>query len=266
MTDVAAKAENADWVEHVARAGLLSFGVVHLVVGWLALQLALGDRAGSASSTGAVRELAQQPFGAVLVWLVAVGMMLLALWQVIEALVGHRLEQEGSRARRRLASIGKAVVYGYIGVTAARVAAGSGSSGGGTDSTTAQIMELPAGQVLVAAVGAVIIGVGGYLVHKGWTEKFTKDLTGQGQSGASGAAYILLGKVGYVAKGASVGLVGVLFGYAALTHDPKKSGGLDQALQEVLQQPFGPFLLGAIAIGIGAFGVFCFAHSRHLSR
>ena len=266
MTDLAAKAENADWVEHVARVGLLAFGVVHLVVGWLALQLALGDRAGSASSTGAVRELAQQPFGAVLVWLVAVGMVLLALWQLIEALVGHRLEQEGSRARRRVSSAGKAVVYGYIGVTAARVAAGAGSSGGGTDSTTAQIMELPAGQVLVGAVGAVIIGVGGYLAHKGWTEKFTKDLTGEGQRGTSGTAYILLGKIGYVAKGVSLGLVGGLFGYAALTHDPQKSGGLDQALQEVLQQPFGPFLLAAIAAGIGAFGVFCFAHARHLSR
>ena len=266
MTDLAAKAENADWVEHVARAGLLAFGVVHLVVGWLALQLALGDRAGSASSTGAVRELAQQPFGAVLVWLVAAGMVLLALWQLVEALAGHRLEQEGSRTRRRLSSAGKAVVYGYIGVSAARVAAGAGSSGGGTDSTTARIMELPAGQVLVAAVGAAILGVGAYLVHKGWTEKFTEDLTGAGQSGTSGAAYLLLGKVGYVAKGVSLGLVGALFGYAALTHDPKKSGGLDQALQEVLQQPFGPFLLGAIAIGIGAFGVFCFAHARHLSR
>lgn len=266
MTDVAAKADRADWVDHVARAGLLAFGVVHLVVGWLALQLALGDRAGSASSTGAVRELAQQPFGAVLVWLVALGMALLALWQLVEALAGHRQERDGSRTRRRLSSAGKALVYGYIGVTAARVAAGSGSSGGGTDSTTAQIMELPAGQVLVAAVGAVIIGVGGYLAHKGWTEKFTKDLTGEGQRGTSGTAYVLLGKVGYLAKGVSLGLVGALFGYAALTHDPKKSGGLDQALQEVLQQPFGPFLLGAIAIGIGAFGVFCFAHSRHLSR
>ena len=77
---------------------------------------------------------------------------------------------------------------------------------------------------------------------------------------------MLLGKVGYIAKGVAIGLVGVLFVYAAVTHDPKKSGGLDQALHEVLEQPFGPFLLVAIALGIACYGLFCFARARHLSR
>ena len=80
-----------------------------------------------------------------------------------------------------------------------------------------------------------------------WTDKFAEHLTAKGKSGESGTAYIWFGKIGYAAKGIAIGIVGVLFLYAAVTHDPKKSGGLDQALQEVLEQPFGPFLLGVIA-------------------
>ena len=104
-------------------------------------------------------------------------------------------------------------------------------------------MELPAGQVIVAAVGLAILGIGGYLVYRAWTEKFAKHINAEGKSGTSGTAYLWFGKVGYTAKGVAFGIVGSLFLYAALTHDPKKSGGLDQALREVLQQPFGPVLL-----------------------
>jgi hypothetical protein len=257
---------HSDWVDHVARAGLVAYGVVHLVIGWLALQLALGQDSGTASSTGAVRELAQQPFGEVLVWLLAAGLMLLAVWQLIEAAVGHRYHRDATRLRKRATSAGKALVYGYLAFTAATIAAGAGSSGGGSASTTAKVMNLPAGQLLVGAVGATVIGIGVYLVYKGLTGKFTEDLTAEGQSGDTGTAYSALGKVGYVAKGIAIGLVGALIGYAALTHEPRKSGGLDQALQEVLHQTFGPYLLGAIGVGFACFGLFCFAHARHLSR
>ena len=257
---------NSDAIDHAVRPGLVAYGVVHLVLGWLALQLAFGDSQGSASSSGAVRTLAQQPFGLVLVWLVALGMLLLVVWQLWEAAAGHRGLDGSTRLRKRLTSLGKSLVYGYIGVSAVTIATGSGSSGGGTDSMTARVMQLPGGQVLVGLVGAGIIGIGGYLVWKGWSEKFREDLTAKGRRGDSGTLAIWLGKVGYVAKGLALGVVGVLFGYAAVTHEAKKSGGLDQALQEVLQQPFGPYLLAAMAVGIACFGAFCFVHARHLSR
>ena len=72
--------------------------------------------------------------------------------------------------------------------------------------------------------------------------------------------------MGYIAKGVAIVIVGALFGYAAITHEAKKSGGLDQALQTVLEQPFGQAMLVAIALGIAAYGVFCFARAKHLSR
>ena len=263
----AEQVHHSDWMDHAVRAGLVAYGVVHLLVGWLALQLAFGEKEDSASNSGALHYLAQQPMGGVLVWLIAVGMFLLVLWRLLEFAFGYRDESDDTkRWRKRATSLGKAVLYGVIGWSAVKVATGSGGSGGGTDSTTAKLMDLPGGQLIVGAVGLAIIGYGGLLVYRGWTEKFREHLDAQGQAGKDGSVYVLMGKIGYIAKGVAIVIVGGLFCYAAITHDPKKSGGLDQALQTVLEQPFGQVLLTAIALGIAAYGVFCFARAKHLSR
>ncbi|GAA4713883.1 DUF1206 domain-containing protein [Nocardioides conyzicola] len=251
----------------MARAGLVAYGVVYLMIGWLAIQLALGDREGAPSSSGAMKELAQQPFGSVLIWMVSVGMFLLVIWQGLEAAFGHRDEDGGKRVAKRLSSAGKAIVYAVIGVSGVKVAIGAGTSGSkGQETMTARLMNAPAGQVLVAIVGLAIIGYGLYQVVQAWTEKFAEKLDSEGRSGTSGTAYIAFGKAGYAARGVAFVVVGGLFGYAAVTHDAKKSGGLDQALFEVLDQPFGPVLLCLIAVGLLCYGLFTLARARHLSR
>ena len=265
----ARRADDSTWLDGAVRAGLLAYGLVYLVIAWLAVQLALGDREGEASTSGAVRELAQQPFGEVLVWLVAIGMFVLVLWRALEAVAGHRDEEGATRLRKRLTSAGKGVLYAAIGVSAVRVVSGSGGGGGGRsseDTLTARLMDLPFGQGLVLLVGLAIIGYGVALGVRAWTEKFREQLSAEGRSGDTGTAYIWLGKAGHVAKGVALGIVGGLFCYAAVTHDAKKSGGLDQALREVLDQPFGPVLLVLVGAGIGCYGLFTFARARHLSR
>ena len=264
----AREAHGSDTLDHLARAGLVAFGVVHLVLGWLALQLALGDREGSTSTSGAIQTLVEQPLGPAIVWAVALGMALLVVWQGLEALLGHRDHDGIDRVRKRVTSAGKAVVYAVIAVSAARKASGDGGGSGErqTDSMTAEVMSWPGGQLIVGAVGLAIVGVGAALVYKGVTDRFLRDLEAAGASGDAGTAYTWLGRAGYAAKGVSLGVVGGLFCYAAATHDAQESGGLDQALRQVLEQPFGPVLLGAIGIGIACFGVFCFAWARHLSR
>ncbi len=263
---LARRAHRSDWLDRAARTGLVAYGVVHVVIGWLALQLAFGDRSGSASSNGAVRELAQGSFGQVVVWSVALGMALLMVWRLTEAAFGHRDDDGFTRTRRRLVSAGRAVVYGYIGWSAMAVATGSGSSSGGTDSTTAKLMDQPGGQLLVGAVGVVIGVIGVSLVRRAWTDRFAKEMDSKGLSGTSGTVYLWLGRVGCVAKGIAFGIVAGLFCYAAATHEAQKSGGLDQALSKVLDQPLGPFLLAAIALGFGAYGLFCFAQARYFDR
>jgi len=257
------KVDSTDVVDTAGRIGLIVYGVVHLLVGWLALQLAFGESSGSASSTGAIHELASQPMGGVLVWVVAIGMFLLALWRLEDGFLGRRLEEKSDRVKQGVTAGFKAVLYTVVGISALRVAMGSGSSsGGGSDTMTAKVMDLPGGQLLVGALGLGIIAFGARLGWIAWSESFLKKIDGTDRGGKTGSAFKWLGKSGYAAKGVSIAVIGALFVYAAATHEAKKSGGLDEALREILQQPFGPVLLTLVALGIIAYGLFAFARAK----
>lgn len=266
---VGTEVDRSDWLDRAIRFGLIAYGLVYLLVAWVAAQLALGKGNGRPSTQGALAELATKPLGHVLLWAVAVGLFLLVVWRLVEAVAGHRDKEGGERVLGRLGSLGRAVVYGAIGVNGVRVATGGSSPSSSSHQQktfTAKVLDLPAGQWIVALVGLAILGYGAWLVWRGVTDRFLEQLDGDGRSGESGTAYRWLGRVGHVAKGIAFGIVGVLFGYAAIHHDPSKAGGLDQALRDLLGQPYGSALLLVIAIGIGCFGLFSFARAAHLSR
>ena len=156
--------------------GLVSYGLLHLVIAWIALQLVFGKR-GDASQQGALSQLARQPLGAGLLWVMAFGLFTLTVWQAVEATIGRDQDDRDGRMRRRLSSAGRAVVYLALGVLAIGVAVGSGSkSGKGEETLSAKLMSVPFGQVLVAAVGAAVIAVGIAQIVKGVKQKFTEDL------------------------------------------------------------------------------------------
>lgn len=260
----ARKVNDNPWFERGVRVGLIGYGIVHLLIGWLALQLAFGDRSGSPDQQGALQQIAQESYGDVLLWTIGIGLLFMAVWQVFEALWGHTSRDEPKRTIKRVGSAGKVVIYAIVGISSIKFAMEAQSGGkSSTDSMTADLMKQTAGQWLVAAVGIVIIVVGVMQVKRGVTKSFTKDLRGDATSGTSGTAVEKFGQVGYISKGIAVGVVGFLFVWAAWDHDPKKAGGLDTALQKILDQPFGPVLLGAIALGIIAFGLYCFAWAKY---
>ncbi len=265
--DVAAHARD-DWADHLVRLGFVAYGLVHLVVAFLALQLALGRGGGSADTKGALAELAQQPFGRTVLWLVGAGMAALVLWRLVEAGVGHRDEDGASLWAHRAGELLKAVVYGVVAWSAVQVATGSGSSSGGSgnETWTARLLALPAGTLLVGAIGVGVVAYGAWTAWRGLSEKHREHLAPEGLSGTSGDVLLRLGTAGHLAKGVSIALVGLLFCFAAATHDADRSGGLDEALRTVLRQPFGPWLLGVIAVGIGLYGVWCLARARYLDR
>lgn len=260
------KADASTALDQAVRVGLIAYGVVHLLIAWIAIQLALGDDKGSASSQGALSQLAQSPLGGILLYVVAAGFGALVVWQLIEAVAGHREHDGKKRVLKRLGSGLKVVLYGALGLSALKIAMGGGSSGGGTDTTTAKLMAMPGGQLLVGLLGLAVLGYALRLIYRGLSEDFADKLDVNGRLGDSGKAFILFGKIGYVSKGLAFIIVAVLFFWAAWTNDAKKSGGLDQALHEVLQQPFGTPMLLALAAGIGCYGLFAFAWARHLNR
>ncbi len=260
----ARKVNDNPWFERGVRVGLIGYGIVHLLIGWLALQLAFGDRSGSPDQQGALQQIAQESYGDALLWTIGIGLLFMAVWQVFEALWGHTSRDEPKRTIKRVGSAGKVVIYAIVGISSIKFAMEAQSGGkSSTDSMTADLMKQTAGQWLVAAVGIVIIVVGVMQVKRGVTKSFTKDLTGDATSGTSGTAVEKFGQVGYISKGIAVGVVGFLFVWAAWDHDPKKAGGLDTALRKILDQPFGPVLLAAIALGIIAFGLYCFAWAKY---
>ncbi len=258
--------DGSDVLDHGVRLGLIAYGVVHLVVAWTSVQLALGDASGKASQTGALQQLAGDSMGGASLYAVALGFAALVFWQGAEALVGHRTEDGGKRVFKRVASAVKAVVYAALAVSSVKIASGGGGRSKGTDSLTAQVMSAPGGRFLVGAAGLAVVAVGVYLAFKGVTRKFTKRIDTEGSSGNRRTPVVVLGTVGYVAKGVALAAIGGLFVSAAVQHDAQESGGLDQALHALLQQPFGRPLLIAVALGLAAYGLFCFLWARHLKR
>ncbi|MRJ75740.1 DUF1206 domain-containing protein [Aeromicrobium sp. SMF47] len=259
------QAQHSTWLKRGARVGLVAFGVVHLLIAWIALQVAWSG-GGNASSGGALKTLADQPLGRTILWVLALGLVALAVWQIATAIWGFQTEDDPKRLWKRGVAGGRAVVYGAVAFSAGKIAVGSGGSSGNDskqEDVTAQLLSAPAGRVLVAAVCLAILAVAASQVRRGLAEKFTHDLEPAATSGDSGRMVMVLGKVGYVAKGISLGIVGLLFGWAALSYDPDKAGGLDDALKTVRDQPFGPYLLSAVAVGLAAFGLFCFAWAKH---
>jgi hypothetical protein len=260
------RADESTAMDTAVRVGLVSYGIVHLIIAWLAVRLVLGDGSGSASSQGALQQLASTAVGRVSLYVVAVGFLALVLWQALEAVWGHRDEDGGKRILKRVVSAAKVVLYASLAFSALRTATGSSSGNGGTDGITARLMQLPGGPLLVAAVGAGVLAVAGFLAYRGLAEEFRSKLQPDGQTGKDGRAYVLCGKIGYVGKAVALAIVGALFLYAAATQDAEKSGGLDVALRKLLAEPLGGPMLLLVALGFACYGVFCFAWARHLDR
>ena len=242
--------------------GLIAYGVVHILIGYIALQIAWGGSDGGeeASQKGALAELSSQPFGAVLLWVVVIGLFALTIWQAIEAIWGHRDRPSGvKRIRKQIGSGGRAVSYAVIAVAAITTLQGSAGSGDSAEeSFSARLMSNTFGRLLVIAIGIGIIVLGVRLVRRGIKKKFTEDLAG----GVS-QKVIRLGQAGYIVKGIAYAIVGGLFGWAGITFDPEKAGGLDDALRTVHDAPFGAVLLTIMALGLIAFGVYCFFWAKN---
>ena len=236
--------------------GLVAYGLVYLLIALIAVQLAFGHAQQEATQQGALEELAGTPFGHVLLWVVAVGLFALVVWRVLELVWGHL------KLQKKVSSVGRGIVYLVLGVSAVKVANGAGGSSSGTQRTmSARLMAHPAGRVLIVGVGVAIIAIACYQLYKAITKKFTEDLVG----GVSDFT-ILLGRIGYAAKGTAFLVMGGMFCWAAISYDPQKAGGLDTALHMIKDQPFGPALLTVLAAGIACFGLYCFIWSRNARR
>lgn len=264
LSGVADKATDSDAFELTARAGFAVSGVLHLLIGYLIVRIALGS-GDNADQSGALATLAQQTGGAVLLWIAAAGLLALGLWRVAEAIVGSKPGEGSGRSRddtpawKRAKSLGLAAVNVAIAISAARFAMGSGQQTSQRNAgLSAQMMQSGWGTAILTVVGLGLIAVGGYHVYKGVTKKFYKDLRVPERT-----AITAVGVTGYAAKGLVLVGAGVLVIVATLQADPAKASGLDAAVKTLGHAPFGKVLLILAAIGIAAFGVYSFVRARY---
>jgi len=239
-------------VEWGARLGYGASGVLHLLLAYLTAQIALGGGGKQASQSGALATLAKEPVGQVLLWVIAVGFTLLALWQLTELFTRHEAFDKAKAG-------GKLVLYGALAWMSFIFASGGRtSSNKQTTEFTATLMEAPAGRVLVGLVGVAIIGIAAYHVHKGWRERFLGDLQEH-----PGRWVVIAARVGYIGKGIALAAVGILFITAAIQQRAGKATGLDGGLRSMRDLPAGTVILLGIALGLAAYGVYSFARARY---
>jgi hypothetical protein len=257
----ARRASESRAAQVLARAGLTARGIIYILIGWVAVLVALGRSAREADQVGAFQLLAGKPYGAVSLWLLAIGFAAYALWRLSEAAFG--VTGDGPGAGPRLKSLARAVVYAGFAVLTFKVISGTqGSQSRQQQDLTAKVMQHPGGQWLVGIAGLVVVGIGAALAVQGIRRTFLRYLrTGQ-MSRRTRKLVEWLGVIGTVARGVVFALAGVLVIDAAITHQPAKSGGIDRALLTLRDQPFGPVLLLLAALGLLIFGVYGLAEAR----
>jgi uncharacterized protein DUF1206 len=262
----ARRAARAPWVEWLARFGMVAQGLLYGIVAVLAIGLALDQGGKTTDQRGALRTLASEGWGKWLLVLLAIGLAGYALWRFVVAVLGEKVEHgEDIGAGKRLVYAARGLVYAGLCWTALSIVVDAGSSGGGNkqDKAAAVVLDWPGGVALVTTVGLGILGYGLWNVYKGLSCRFLKDMKLQDMN-ESGRRWIRrTGLVGHVARGVVFGLIGVFLVKAALEYDPDEAIGLDGALHKLASHSYGDALLGLVAAGLLAYGIFCLARARY---
>lgn len=260
-------AENP-WSVRLARCGFATRGVIYLLIGVLAGKAALGSGGKTTDNAGAIATLYQQPFGRFLVGAVAIGLFAYALWLFVAAVLDP--EGKGTDARGVVARVAFAVVgcsYVTLGVIALRLVlhreGGGQNSEGATQDWTARLLKQPFGVALVVLVGLIVLGAAGFFFYQAVTARFRDELNMSDAVMAERRYVVPVGRVGFAALGGVNTVIGLFLIIAALRRKPGEAKGLGGALAELTQRPYGAFLLGVVAIGLIAYGVYSLVEARH---
>ncbi|GGQ67665.1 DUF1206 domain-containing protein [Streptomyces asoensis] len=261
----AERAARGSVTKGAAKAGFAARGVIYLLVGLLALQIAFGDSGHEADRRGALAEIAEKPFGSVLLWALGVGLVGMALWRLSEAVFGG-VGEDGRSAKKRLAALGRCVFYAFVAYSVLAFAAGSGDGGGSSDEqsrdVTARVLELSGGRWIVGAAGVGIAVAGLWIGARAVMRKYHKHLRLGEMSPRVRRLVDVTGVGGGAARGLVFAAAGVFAVRAAVEYEPDQAKGFDDTLRSFAGTPAGPGLLVAVAAGLVLFGLFSFAMAR----
>ena len=254
------------WIEWLARLGYFSKGVLYLVIGILALNVALNTRGQTPDTQDALQTIESQPFGQVLLMIIVIGLVGYSIWLFARGIMDT--EDEGSDMSglgRRVSFVARAVGHLVLALIALQLLLGSGgeSDGNNTASLAARAMEQPWGRWLVGLVGLGFIAVGLSRLYLAYSERFREKLQPNKMSSAEWDWMLWTGTLGIASQGVVLLMIGSFLSQAAIQYDPSEARGLGGTLQELLEQPYGPWLLGLMALGFIAHGIYMFIRGRY---
>jgi hypothetical protein len=255
------KVERTAAFEVLARAGFVARGVIYGVIGILAIKVAIGAGGTTAGQSGALRTIAHQPFGKLLLIVVAIGLAGYSLWRLTRALIGHGPEASDS-GFERLAAFASGIAYALICAIAVEILLGSSASGN-PKHPTAGVLGWPGGTWIVGLAGAVLCGVGAYQGYRGISKDFLHDSKTEEMSPGVRNWISRIGTFGHLARMVVFGLIGVFLISAAIDYNPKRAVGIDGALAKLANHSYGSYLLGIVAAGLVAFAVYSLSDARY---
>ena len=256
----------SEWVEPLARLGYAAKGVVYGIVGLLAAQAAVSAGGRTTDTQGALGAIVTQPFGKVLLSLVAIGLIGYVVWRFVQAIKDP--ENKGTDAKglvQRLGYAGNGLIYASLALSAVKLVLGSGSgtNSNSTEDATARLLSQPFGQWLVGTGGAFIIGLGFYQFYKAFTAKFRKEMNLSQLSDTEKNWVTFIGRFGLAARGVVFCVIGFFLIQAARHSDASKARGSGEALKALEQQPYIPWVLGIVAVGLVAYGIYMIIQARY---
>jgi succinate dehydrogenase/fumarate reductase cytochrome b subunit len=254
------------WLVWLGRLGYAAKGVVYGLVGVLALLAALGQGGETTDTRGVLQAIVDAPFGRVLLAVVTLGLFGHAVWRFVQAAwdtENKGTDAGGIAARGAYAAIG--VVYVGLALAAARLVLGTGGNNQSSDQSaqdwTARLLAQPQGRLLVGLAGLIVIGIGAYQFYRAYKAEFREKLNLHEMSAAEQMWTMRVGRGGFAARGVVFVIIGGFLLLAALRAQSEQARGLAGALDTVAQQ--SPWLLGIVALGLVAYGVFMLVQARY---
>ena len=264
--NVETRVRSSDTFGWLVRAGLVGYGLFHLMIAAASIRLTVPGLP-QIPGQGALTLLAHDPLGFALLLLLATGFAVLAVWQAVAGVVGQRHLTGRHRTVMRAGAGCRAMAYGFLTfslVHAVLQRDASSATNQSPRSASAGVLEQPLGRLVLGGAGIVVVAIGVGLAVFGIRRQFLDQLDDEAQQGGRRVPIVVLGQVGYVAKGTAFAVIGVLVAWAAVTDDPRQTGGLDRSLERLVGAPLGSVAVTVVGAGIGCFGLYLLARARHL--
>jgi hypothetical protein len=252
------------WVGLLGRFGLVAKGCVYVVIGWIALQAAIHDGGHVVDQRGALRQVFQHTFGTIMLAALTVGLFGYMTWCVARALFNPEREPHDLKGySKRVFRAGSGIAYGGLGVAAARLLVGMRARHTSARDWSRWFMQQPFGKTLLAMIGIGIAVYGVTRVFKAWKGGLKEELVLEGVAGRVAHSILAMGRIGHGVRGVVFIIIGVFAVIAAAHANPEEAKGIAESLSYLAGKPYGPYLLGIVAVGLIAYGLFQFIEARY---